>query len=83
MTELFLFLSTFLAVFAPGFQSLNVNNGHYMAAFITSFAIRRGESGALQACAPCFRIGNHSISIGRADRDHLRHESAWMDEKAA
>lgn len=39
MTELFLFISTFLSVFALGFQSLNVNNGHYVAAFFTSFLI--------------------------------------------
>ena len=39
MTELVLFISTFLSVFALGFQSLNVNNGHYMAAFFTSFLI--------------------------------------------
>jgi hypothetical protein len=39
MTELALFSSTFILVFALGFQSLNVNNGHYVAAFMTSFAI--------------------------------------------
>lgn len=39
MTELTLFVSTFALVFALGIQSLNVNNGHYRAAFITSFAI--------------------------------------------
>ena len=39
MTEIVLFLSTFLAVFALGFQSLNVNHGHYLAAFFTSFLI--------------------------------------------
>lgn len=39
MTELTLFASTFALVFALGFQSLNVNGGHYLAAFITSFAI--------------------------------------------
>ncbi len=39
MTELLLFTSTFLAVFALGFQSLNVNNGHYVSAFFTSFLI--------------------------------------------
>lgn len=39
MTELLLFASTFLSVFALGFQSLNVNNGHYTAAFFTSFLI--------------------------------------------
>ena len=39
MTELTLFASTFVLVFALGAQSLNVNNGHYIAAAITSFAI--------------------------------------------
>jgi hypothetical protein len=39
MTELMLFLSTFVAVFALGFQSLNVNNGHQWLAFFTSILI--------------------------------------------
>src|SRR5574340_500931 len=39
VTELLLFLSTFISVFALGVQSLNVNNGHYVAAFFTSFLI--------------------------------------------
>ena len=39
MIEFALFLSTFISVFALGFQSLNVNNGHYTAAFLTSFVI--------------------------------------------
>ena len=39
MTELLLFSSTFVLVFALGFQSLNVNGGHYVAAFFTSFLI--------------------------------------------
>ena len=39
MTELILFCSTFISVFALGFQSLNVNHGHYVAAFFTSFLI--------------------------------------------
>lgn len=39
MTELILFVSTFVLVFALGLQSLNVNNGHHYAAAITSFAI--------------------------------------------
>ena len=34
-----LFASTFVVVFALGLQSLNVNGGHYVAAFVTSFAI--------------------------------------------
>jgi hypothetical protein len=51
MTELLLFGSTFGAVFALGFQSLNVNNGHYVAAFFTSFLIS-GMNLALYKMAP-------------------------------
>jgi len=43
MTELTLFASTFVLVFALGAQSLNVNNGHYIAAAITSFVIGGGQ----------------------------------------
>lgn len=43
MTELTLFLSSFLLVFALGLQSLNVNGGHYVAAFFTSFLIGGGN----------------------------------------
>lgn len=39
MTAALLFASTFALVFALGLQSLNVNRGHYKAAFVTSFAI--------------------------------------------
>ena len=39
MNALILFVSTFVLVFALGLQSLNVNGGHYRAAFFTSFAI--------------------------------------------
>lgn len=39
MSELWLFGSTFVLVFGLGLQSLNVNGGHYMAAFLTSFVI--------------------------------------------
>ena len=39
MTALILFASTFTLVFALGFQSLNVNRGHYIAASLTSFLI--------------------------------------------
>jgi hypothetical protein len=39
MTELALFGSTFVLVFALGLQSLNVNNGRHTAAFFTSFLI--------------------------------------------
>jgi len=43
MTELILFGSTFVLVFALGAQSLNVNNGHYAAAALTSLAIGAGQ----------------------------------------
>lgn len=39
MNEIALFVSTFVLVCALGLQSLNVNGGHYVAAFFTSFAI--------------------------------------------
>lgn len=39
MTALALFCSTFALVFALGLQSLNVNGGHYRAAFVTSALI--------------------------------------------
>lgn len=37
------FLGTFATVFALGFQSQNVNQGHYKAAMLTSFAIGAGN----------------------------------------
>lgn len=43
MNAWILFVSTFIMVGALGFQSLNVNNGHYAAAFLTSFAIGTGN----------------------------------------
>jgi hypothetical protein len=43
MNELALFGSTFLLVFFLGLQSLNVNGGHYAAAFFTSFGIGMGN----------------------------------------
>ena len=43
MIELTLFASTFILVFALGLQSLNVNNGHHLAAAITSFVIGAGQ----------------------------------------
>ncbi len=43
MTELILFASVFASVFALGFQSQNVNQGHYKSAFVTSFAIGIGH----------------------------------------
>ena len=43
VNALLLFISTFALVFFLGLQSLNVNRGHYMAAFITSFGIGIGQ----------------------------------------
>ena len=43
MTELTLFASTFVLVFALGAQSLNVNNGHHLAAALTSLVIGAGQ----------------------------------------
>lgn len=39
MNAAVLFCTTFVLVFSLGFQSLNVNKGHYVAAFLTSFMI--------------------------------------------
>jgi hypothetical protein len=41
--ELAIFASTFLSVFALGLQSLNVNQGHYLAAALTSVLISTGH----------------------------------------
>ena len=38
-----LFASTFALVFFLGLQSLNVNRGHYTAAFLTSIGIGTGQ----------------------------------------
>ena len=38
-SELILFVSSFVVVFALGFQSRTVNQGHYVMATITSFVI--------------------------------------------
>ena len=39
MNTLAIFASCYALVFALGIQSLNVNGGHYAAAFVTSFLI--------------------------------------------
>lgn len=39
MTALLVFISTFATVFGLGFQSQNVNQGHYLAAAVTSLFI--------------------------------------------
>lgn len=39
MQAAIIFAATFVVVFALGFQSLTVNQGHYRAAFLNSFLI--------------------------------------------
>lgn len=48
ISALLIFISTFVAVFALGFQSLNVNGGHYRAAFLNSFLIGAGNLAILK-----------------------------------
>lgn len=48
MSYLFLFASSFLTVFALGFQQQNVSGGHHSAAFVTSFLIGAGQLGILK-----------------------------------
>jgi hypothetical protein len=43
MTAIILFTSTFVTVLALGLQSLNVNGGHRVMAFLTSFLIGAGN----------------------------------------
>jgi peptidoglycan biosynthesis protein MviN/MurJ (putative lipid II flippase) len=43
MSTVLVFASTFVSVFALGVQSLNVNQGHYFAAAVTSFFISTGH----------------------------------------
>lgn len=56
MTAITLFVSTFLLVFFLGLQSLNVNNGHRLAAFVTSFGI--GVSNLL-----LFKLAPHATGM--------------------
>ena len=48
MTAIILFASSFALVFGLGLQSLNVNGGHYRAAFATSFLIGSMQMVALK-----------------------------------
>lgn len=48
MTDLLIFAATFVTVFALGFQSQNVNGGHYIAAGISSLAIGVGNLAILK-----------------------------------
>lgn len=43
MSAILVFVSTFVSVFALGFQSRNVNQGHYLAASVTSLFISGGH----------------------------------------
>jgi len=48
MTALSIFGATFVLVLALGLQSLNVNRGHYAAAFLTSLAISSAQLAILK-----------------------------------
>lgn len=56
MIVLALFLSTFLLVMALGAQSLLVNNGRYLGAFLNSFVIGSGWEIAAFLCGGPFGI---------------------------
>jgi hypothetical protein len=76
MTELILFVSSFSLVFALGFQSLNVNNGHYRAAFLTSFAIGAANIAVLKLAPNATAPQIAAYLVGGAPRHRLRHEGA-------
>lgn len=77
-----IFAATFATVFALGFQSLNVNNGHYMAAAITSFVIGGSHlvlykvlpDGNWLTCAAFLIAGPLAITSSMVAHRHYR---AW------
>jgi hypothetical protein len=79
MTELTLFTSTFILVFALGAQSLNVNNGHYIAAAFTSFFIGGGQlvlfklapGASWTECASMLMGGPCGITVSMWAHPHL------------
>jgi hypothetical protein len=78
MTALLIFISTFILVFALGFQSLNVNNGHKAAAFFTSFFIS-GSNLVLFKTVPqagVLEIGAYLLAIVCSMCAHER----WMNK---
>lgn len=89
MTELALFASSFLLVFSLGLQSLNVNGGHYIAAFFTSFMIGAGNLVVLKiapnASAPemaAYMMGGpFGIICSMAFHRYVKRATNWLNPK--
>lgn len=85
MMPFYVFASTFVAVFCLGFQSLNVNRGHYGAAMLTSFMIGGSHlvlykvlpEGDVASCMAYLTAGPLAIASSM-----LAHER-WMPKKKA
>ena len=79
MTAMLIFASTFTLVFALGFQSLNVNNGHYKAAFFTSFAIALSNLVLFKTVpqAGALEIGPYLIAGPFAITDSMKAHDWW------
>jgi len=83
MTTFYVFLATFATVFSLGFQSLNVNNGHYGAAAMTSLAIGGSHlvlykalpDGDMAACTAYLVAGPLAIVTSMWAHGHY---SAWL-----
>jgi hypothetical protein len=88
-TALLVFVSTFVAVFALGLQSLNVNQGHYLAAAATSLLISAGHialyrylpSGSLPELAAYLAGGVTGITSSMWF--HRRFKAWWRAWRAA
>lgn len=83
MTALIIFASTFVLVFALGFQSLNVNNGHYLGAFFTSFFIGLGNLVLFKTVpqAGFYEIGAYLIAGPFAICASMATHRRWMKAK--
>lgn len=84
---LLVFAATYVSVFTLGLQSLNVNQGHYVAAAVTSFFIGSGhillykympDSGALQLAG--YYLGG-ILGITSSIWFHKRVRSWWAERK--
>lgn len=82
MTALWLFGSTFLLVFALGLQSLNVNGGHYVAAFVTSFAIGGANLVLFKLAPDASGVEIVAYLFRRSARHRLRHARACLGAQA-
>ena len=84
MTSIGIFLATFVTVFCLGFQSLNVNRGHYFSAMITSLAIGSSHivlykylpDGSLADCLAYLMAGPLAITSSMWAHDR------WMNKKS-